>query len=119
MSASVFRARKKFGPQRPKTVNSVSLSFYAEGRPACSETSDSVSVSWPMRLLVGRSNWRPSVRIEGLRRYAFIGDSFAYGTGVAPDQTLPSNAERQMNELMPACPVEAVNFGVAGYNLWN
>ena len=72
-----------------------------------------------MRILMGRRDWRPSFRIEGLLRYAFIGDSFAYGSGVAPDQTLAANAEQQMNELMPALPAEAVNFGVGGYNLWN
>jgi len=72
-----------------------------------------------MRVLQGRGDWRPGFRIESLRRYAFIGDSYAYGFGVAPDQTLPAIAERQMNELLPAWPVEAVNLGVGGYNLWN
>jgi hypothetical protein len=72
-----------------------------------------------MRVLQGRGDWRPGFRIESLRRYAFIGDSSAYGFGVAPDQTLPASAERQMNELLPAWPVEAVNLGVGGYNLWN
>src|SRR5580692_7708201 len=72
-----------------------------------------------MRVLQGRGDWRPGFRIESLRRYAFIGDSNAYGFGVAPDQTLPAIAERQMNELWPAWPVEAMNLGVGGYNLWN
>jgi hypothetical protein len=72
-----------------------------------------------MRVLEGRGDWRPGFRIESLRRYAFIGDSHAYGAGVAPDETLSANAERQMNELLPAWPVEAVNLGVCGYNLWN
>jgi hypothetical protein len=72
-----------------------------------------------MRVLMGRGDWRPGFRIPALRRYAFIGDSHAYGAGVAPDQTLPANAERQMNELLPAWPVEAVNLGVPNYNLWN
>src|SRR5947208_7178698 len=72
-----------------------------------------------MRVLMGRCDWRPGFRIPSLRRYAFIGDSHAYGTGVAPDETLPANAEQQMNELLPAWPVEAVNLGVPNYNLWN
>jgi hypothetical protein len=72
-----------------------------------------------MRVIQGRGDWRPGCRIESLRRYAFIGDSHAYGAGVAPDQTLSANAERQMNELWPAWPVEAVNLGLSGYNLWN
>src|SRR5215467_4257086 len=72
-----------------------------------------------MRVLMGRGDWRPGFRIPGLRRYAFIGDSHAYGSGVRPDETLPANAERQINELLPAWPVEAVNLGVPNYNLWN
>jgi hypothetical protein len=66
-----------------------------------------------------RGDWWPSVRIEGLRRYAFIGDSTVYGTGVAPDETLPFFAERFLNEALPCWPVEAVNYGVCGYNIWN
>jgi lysophospholipase L1-like esterase len=72
-----------------------------------------------MRVLKARGDWRPNCRIEGLVRYAFIGDSTAYGAGVAPNQTLSAQTERQMNELVPGWPVEAVNFGVSGYNLWN
>jgi lysophospholipase L1-like esterase len=72
-----------------------------------------------MRVVQGRGDWLPRLRIEGLRRYAFIGDSHTYGAGVAPDQTLSAVSERQLNELLPACPVEAVNLGVSGYNLWN
>lgn len=72
-----------------------------------------------MYLQLRKGTWVPEVRIDGVLRYAFIGDSMAYGTGVTPDQTLPANAERQMNELLPGWPVEAVNLGVPGYNLWN
>ncbi|MGA2049486.1 MAG: SGNH/GDSL hydrolase family protein, partial [Terracidiphilus sp.] len=72
-----------------------------------------------MFLQLRKGTWLPEVRIEGLLRFAFIGDSMAYGTGVTPDQTLPANAERQMNELLPGWPIEVVNLGVPGYNLWN
>jgi hypothetical protein len=72
-----------------------------------------------MRVISGRRNCFPRCRVEGLRRYAFIGDSFTYGLGVAPDQTLPAAAERQMNDVCSASPVEAINFGINGYNLWN
>lgn len=72
-----------------------------------------------MKLTQGRIDWPPSVRVESLRRYAFIGDSHAYGMGVAPDQTLAAQAERQMNELFPGWPVECVNLGVSGFNIWN
>jgi hypothetical protein len=72
-----------------------------------------------MYLQPRKGTWPPDTRIEGLLRYAFIGDSMTYGTGVRPDQTLPAHAERQMNELLAGWPVEAVNLGVPGYNLWN
>jgi len=66
-----------------------------------------------------RGDWWPAARIEGLRRYAFIGDSTVYGTGVAPNETLPFFAERFLNEAQTSWPVEAVNLGVCGYNIWN
>jgi hypothetical protein len=72
-----------------------------------------------MRLIFSRANLLPKSRIEGLRRYAFIGDSITFGTGVTPDETLPACAERQMNHACADSPVEAVNLGVSGYNLWN
>jgi hypothetical protein len=72
-----------------------------------------------MRTLYSRSDWQPRTRIEGLRRYAFIGDSMTFGAGVAPDESLPACAERQMNSACLETPVEAVNFGVSGYNIWN
>jgi hypothetical protein len=66
-----------------------------------------------------RGDWWPATRIEGVRRYAFIGDSTMYGAGVAPDETLPFFAERFLNEAQPGWPVEAINHGVSGYNIWN
>jgi hypothetical protein len=72
-----------------------------------------------MRVLQGRGDWFPGFRIEGLRRYAFIGDSHTYGAGVAPDETFSAAAERQLNEALLGWPVEVVNLGFSGYNLWN
>jgi hypothetical protein len=72
-----------------------------------------------IRISNGRGDWAPRQRIAGLHRYAFIGDSMTYGAGVAPDETLPVTAERQMNEMSPGLPVETVNLGIPGYNLWN
>jgi hypothetical protein len=66
-----------------------------------------------------RGDWWPAGRIPGLKRYAFIGDSTMYGAGVGPDETLPARAERLLNEAVPGWPVEAVNYGVSGYNIWN
>ena len=71
-----------------------------------------------MRAIYPRNHCLPVTRIQGLRRYAFVGDSMVYGHGVSPDQTLPAVAERQMNACS-AYSVEAVNLGVNGYNLWN
>ena len=72
-----------------------------------------------MRVLNSRGDWRPAAKIETLKRYAVIGDSTAFGAGVAPNETLAAYAERHMNEALSGWPVEAVNFGVSGYNLWN
>ncbi|MGA7674153.1 MAG: SGNH/GDSL hydrolase family protein [Rhizomicrobium sp.] len=72
-----------------------------------------------MRTLVGRGYWGPRERNEHLRRFAFVGDSFVFGQGVGPDETLPACAERYLNEALGGWPVEAVNLGVNGYNIWN
>jgi hypothetical protein len=69
--------------------------------------------------MYGRRDWLPATKTDTLVRFAFLGDSNAYGAGVAPDQTLAANVERQLNELLPAWPVECVNFGISGYNIWN
>ena len=72
-----------------------------------------------MRAITGRSYWGPRERIGHLRRFAFIGDSYVFGQGVGPDETLPAAAERHMNDAAPGALIEAVNLGVCGYNLWN
>ncbi len=72
-----------------------------------------------MRAIMGRSYWGPRERIAHLRRIAFIGDSYVFGQGVGPDETLPAAAERHMNEAAPGVLIEAVNLGICGYNLWN
>ncbi len=66
-----------------------------------------------------RRDWWPQRRIPALKRYAFIGDSTMFGAGLQPDESLPAHAGRLLNAALPAWPVEAVNFGVSGYNLWN
>lgn len=66
-----------------------------------------------------RRDWWPVRRIPALKRYAFIGDSTMYGAGLAPDENLPAHAGPLLNAALPAWPVEAVNYGVSGYNLWN
>ncbi len=72
-----------------------------------------------MRILSGRGYWSPRSRIPHLRRLAFVGNSFVYGQGVAPDETLPACAERHLNQMATGWPIEAVNLGVCGYNIWN
>ena len=53
-----------------------------------------------MRVLNSRGDWRPAAKIETLKRYAVIGDSTAFGAGVAPNETLAAYAERHMNCLL-------------------
>ena len=72
-----------------------------------------------MRILAGRSYWRPRQRLDKLRRFAFLGDSYVFGQGVSPDETLPARTERHLNEMFGATVIEGVNFGVCGYNAFN
>jgi hypothetical protein len=72
-----------------------------------------------MRVLGARGYWQPRRKISGLRRYAFLGDSYVFGQGVGPQETFPARFERHFNELSSDWAIEAVNHGVSGYNLWN
>lgn len=71
-----------------------------------------------MRILASRHPWYPRTRIDGLRRFAFIGDSNVFGQGVNVGEAFPSRAGALMNEAT-GVPVEAVNLGINGYNIWN
>ena len=57
----------------------------------------SIRTDMSIRTQMVRRDWWPKQRIPGLRRYAFIGDSNMYGAGVAPDETLPAQAEPHLN----------------------
>ncbi len=72
-----------------------------------------------MRIRESRGSILAKHRIGGLRRFAFAGDSFTYSQGVPPTSALPECAARHLNELSVNWPVEAINYGVCGYNLWN
>ena len=72
-----------------------------------------------MRVLSNRVYWGPRARNARLFRLAFVGDSYTFGQGVAPDETLPARCERYLNEVLAPRPIEAVNLGVNGYNIWN
>lgn len=72
-----------------------------------------------MRTRQTRRDWWPAQHIPALKRYAFIGNSTMYGAGIAPDENLPAHAGLLLNAALPAWPVETVNYGVSGYNLWN
>ncbi len=72
-----------------------------------------------MRIRESRGSILAKHRIEGLRRFAFVGDSFTYSQGVPPTSALPECTARHLNELSVNWPVEALNYGVCGYNLWN
>ena len=72
-----------------------------------------------IRVRESRGSFLARHRIEGLRRFAFVGDSFTYSQGVPPNSTMPECTGRSLNELSLNWPVEAINYGVSGYNLWN
>src|SRR5258706_4506843 len=72
-----------------------------------------------MRVLGGRAPYAPRHRNVHLRRLAFIGDSYVFGQGVFPEQTLPARTEHHLNETTDRLAVEAVNLGGNGYNTWN
>jgi hypothetical protein len=50
---------------------------------------------------------------------AFIGDSYVFGQGVFPEQTLPARTQRHLNETTDGLAVETINLGGNGYNTWN
>jgi len=52
---------------------------------------------------------------EGTFRIVVLGDSVAFGYGVAQDDTFPSQLERALSATSPV-PVEVLNLGVNGYN---
>ncbi len=71
-----------------------------------------------MRVLASRHYWYPRTRIDGLRRFAFVGDSNVFGMGVHAAEAFPARALALLNETT-AVPVETVNLGIPGYNIWN
>jgi hypothetical protein len=55
----------------------------------------------------------PLTRTPGTARIACIGDSYTYGWGVRLEESYPKQLERCLSSKMR---VEALNFGVMGYN---
>jgi lysophospholipase L1-like esterase len=55
-------------------------------------------------------------KTAGVLRIAFIGDSVTLGLGVDPDDTFVREFESMVNERDAGPPVQALNFGVDGYN---
>jgi lysophospholipase L1-like esterase len=53
---------------------------------------------------------------EGLYRVAFAGDSVTLGLGVEPEQTFERRIEREAAALATPFRVQALNFGIDGYN---
>jgi len=53
---------------------------------------------------------------EGVFRVAFVGDSVTLGLGVPAEQTFERLAERDARALAPEPPLQALNFGIDGYN---
>jgi lysophospholipase L1-like esterase len=55
-------------------------------------------------------------RPPGVYRVAFVGDSVTLGLGVQPDETFERLVEKEARTLAPSSALEALNFGVDGYN---
>jgi lysophospholipase L1-like esterase len=53
---------------------------------------------------------------EGVFRVAFAGDSVTLGLGVEPEQTFERRIEREAAAVVPPLRVQALNFGIDGYN---
>ncbi|MEE8581949.1 MAG: GDSL-type esterase/lipase family protein, partial [Myxococcota bacterium] len=58
----------------------------------------------------------PGPRPEGVRRLAFVGDSFTFGEGVRFADTYAERTAALLAAAWPGLRVEALNFGVGGYN---
>lgn len=53
---------------------------------------------------------------DGVLRIACVGDSHTFGDGVRVDQTWPAHLERMLEDAWPGHEVQALNFGVGGYD---
>lgn len=59
----------------------------------------------------------PLVKPPGTYRIAMLGDSFAFGWGVAQDQTFAARIEQNLNRIAGGkIHYEVLNFGVPGYS---
>lgn len=54
----------------------------------------------------------------GQRRIAVIGDSLAFGWGVAVEESICDVTERALRQALPNESIEVLNFCVPGYNSW-
>ncbi|MHC4943566.1 MAG: SGNH/GDSL hydrolase family protein [Planctomycetota bacterium] len=53
---------------------------------------------------------------DGMFRIIFLGDSFTFGTGVRLEDTFVNQVERLLNPAGEEQKVQAINFGVPGYD---
>lgn len=56
-------------------------------------------------------------KLPGTLRVVVMGDSYAFGQGVAMEEAFPKVIERALAARLPGTRVEVINFGVQGYSL--
>jgi lysophospholipase L1-like esterase len=82
-----------------------------------------LDVSGPVEYRINADGFRGPLRARpkapGTFRILVLGDSLAFGYGVAESESFPAALEALLEERIPSAAVEVVNLGVGGYNPFN
>lgn len=82
-----------------------------------------LEVSGEVRYRVNADGWRdrrhPRAKPAGVFRVVVLGDSIAFGYGVAEGEAFPQVLEAELASRAPDARVEVLNLGVGGYNPYN
>lgn len=66
-----------------------------------------------------RGYWGQEKKAEGIYRITCFGDSFVYGDGVLPSESLPGQLETILNRSLWEANVEVLNEGVSGFSIYD